>query len=373
MRIKGNGNIFLITAKEFKMNNSFGKVFFIMIILFSADRYLLFAQGPAITGHIETTYNYYFGDTTMNMLRSYDALSNQILLNNVHIALNGSPSEKVSYTAELDFGTDAAVHGLLHVPGIDIGPGAAVDVQEAYITYAFSDNVKFTGGKFVTFEGIEVIEGPANPTISRGYLFGLAEAFTHVGGYFTFIVSNAFDFKIGIVNGWDVLVDNNKDKTVIGRAGVNLGNPLALGASFSWGVEQGEPSDDARTSLDLTGVTKVIPRVALNFQVNYGSETIDSIDASWVGFGVQPVISLSDHVDLGARVEYFADNDGVRTLGIPDFNSLNITLVPTFKYDSFTFRIEYRLDSASDEIFPVSEEDPSKTSSTISLGVSCSF
>jgi hypothetical protein len=354
------------------MKKNLSILFFLILILFGQKS---FGQNvPAISGYIEATYNYYFGDTTINMLRSYDALSNQILLNNVHLAFTGAPSEKVSYAAELDFGTDAAVHGLVHVPGVDIGPGVAVDVQEAYITYAFSDKVKFTGGKFVTFEGIEVIEGPANPTISRGYLYGLAEAFTHVGGYFTFAASNQIDFKIGAVNGWDVLVDNNKDKTIIGRFAVNTGDPLAFGISGSWGVEQAEPSDDARFSIDLTGVTKVIPKVTLNFQVNYGAETIDTIDAAWVGFGIQPVIALSDNVDLGARIEYFSDKDGVRTgFGIPDFNALNLTLVPTFKYDGFTFRVEYRLDSASDEIFPVSEDVPSKTSSTISFGVSCNL
>lgn len=353
------------------MNLFFNKVIKASLIITGAVSNL-FGQGPAISGHVETTYNYYFGDTTVNMLRSYDARSNQILLNNVHIALTGTPSEKVSYAAELDFGTDAAVHGLLHQTALGAGP-VAVDIQEAYISYTFSDYFKFTGGKFVTFEGIEVIEGPANPTISRGYLYGLAESFTHVGAYFTFIPSDQVDIKLGLVNGWDLLIDNNKDKTFIGRFGVNLGDPLAFGVSFSWGVEQPEPSNDARTSLDLTGVTKVIPGVALNFQANYGAERIDTLDATWIGFGIQPVISISEHVDLGARVEYFSDNDGVRTLGIPDFNSLNVTIVPTFKYDGFTFRIEYRLDNASDEIFPVSEDNPSKTSSTVSLGVSCSL
>jgi hypothetical protein len=353
------------------MNNFYKTLYFTALIMLPAALNL-FAQAPAITGHVEATYNYYFGDTTVNMLRSYDARANQILLNNAHIALNGSPSEKLSYTAEVDFGTDAGVHGLLHQVGS--GYAIGVDLQEAYMTYAFSDKFKFTGGKFVTFEGIEVIEGPVNPTISRGYLYGLAEAYTHVGGYFTFLPSDQVDIKIGVVNGWDLLIDNNKNKTIIGRLGVNLGDPLAFGISGSWGVEQLAPSDDARTSVDLTGVTKVVKGIALNFQVNYGAETIDTIDATWVGFGIQPVISLSDNLDLGTRVEYFSDSDGIRTgTFITDFNTLNVTLVPTFKWDGFTFRVEYRLDSASDEIFPVSEDAPSKTSSTISLGVSCNF
>ncbi len=353
------------------MNNLYNRILMTALFVFPAALNL-FAQAPVITGHVEATYNYYFGDTTVNMLRSYDARSNQILLNNAHIALNGSPSEKLSYTAEVDFGTDAGVHGLLNQTGG--GPSIGVDLQEAYMTYSFSDKFKFTGGKFGTFEGIEVIEGPVNPTISRGYMYGLAEAYCHVGAYFTFVASDKVDIKLGVVNGWDLLIDNNKDKTIIGRFGVNLGDPLAFGISGSWGVEQLAPSDDARASLDLTGVTKVIKGVALNFQVNYGAETIDTIDATWVGFGIQPVISLSDNFDLGTRIEYFSDSDGIRTgTLITDFNTLNVTLVPTFKWDGFTFRVEYRLDSASDEIYPVSEDAPSKTSSTISLGVSCNF
>jgi hypothetical protein len=351
------------------MNNIFNRILLTMVVVFIANGLLLFAQGPVISGHIEATYNYYFGDTTVNALRSYDARTNQILLNNAHIALSGAPSEKLSYVAEVDLGTDAGVHGLLtQVSG---GPSIGVDLQEAYMTYAFSDKFKFTGGKFVTFEGIEVIEGPINPTISRGYLYGLAEPYCHVGGYFTFVASNEIDFKLGVINGWDLLIDNNKDKTIIGRAGVNLGDPLALGASFSWGVEQ-VASDNARTSLDLTGVTKAIPRVALNFQVNYGAETFGTLDATWMGFGIQPVFSLSDNIDLGTRLEYFSDKDGVRT-GTPDLNILNVTVVPTFKCDGFAFRFEYRFDNANKEIFPVSEDVPSKTSSTVSVGVSCNL
>ncbi len=328
--------------------------------------------GPSITGHIEVTYNYYFGDTTVNVLRSYDAKADQILLNNAHIAFSGDPSKKLSYDAEIDLGTDAGVHGLLNQTGG--GPGIGVDIQEAYMTYSFTDDFKFTGGRFATFEGIEVIEGPANPTISRGYLYGLAEAYTHVGGYFTFIASNQVDVKFGVVNGWDLLIDNNKDKTIIGRLGINLGDPLAFGASFSWGVEQPDPSNNSRTSIDLTGLTKVIPGVTLNFQANYGAESFGTVDASWFGFGIQPVISLSDIIDIGTRLEYFSDKDGVRTgTGIKDFNALNVTLVPTFRMDDFTFRVEYRFDNSNNAIFPVSNDIPSKTSSTVSLGISCSL
>ncbi len=329
--------------------------------------------GPAFSGYIEGTYNYNLSGGTTNALRSYDARANQILLNNVHLVAAGSPSNKVSYYADFDFGTDAAVHGLLHQPSFTAPIG--VDIQEAAITYSFSDQFKFTGGKFVTFEGIEVIEGPNNPTISRGYLYGLAEPYTHVGGYLNFIPSRQVDIKLGIVNGWDLLVDNNMDKTIISRVGINLGDPLAFGISLLTGVEQVN-SENWRNSVDLTGVTKAINGVALNFQVNYGSETFtDSsgadTDTKWFGFTIQPVITLTTMLDLGLRAEYFADDQGART-GIDDLNVLNLTVVPTLKLDGLTIRFEYRFDNSNKEIF-VEKDKLSKNSNTISFGISCNL
>lgn len=117
----------------------------ILILIFSSIKtFLSFAQ-PTFSGFIESSYIYNLSKGTTNSLRSYDAKANQILLNNVHIVVSGAASDKVSYTAELDFGTDAAVHGLLHQAGSGAGP-IAVDVQEGYLTYAFSDEFKFTRG-----------------------------------------------------------------------------------------------------------------------------------------------------------------------------------------------------------------------------------
>jgi len=351
------------------MEKKFSLIIFLTLVFVGQKS---FAQKtPNFSGYIETTYNYNLSNSNTNALRSYDARANQILLNNVHLNVSGNPSDKVSYTTEFDFGTDAAVHGLLHQAGTGGAP-IGVDVQEAYMTYAFSDKFKFTGGKFVTFEGIEVIEGPFNPTISRGYLYGLAEPYTHVGGYLTFVASDKMDFKLGVVNGWDLLIDNNPDKTIISRLGMNLGDPLAFVLSYITGIEQAN-SKNWRNSFDLTGVTKVIPGVALNFQTNYGTETFtDSTGdthAKWFGFTLQPIVALTDNIDLGLRAEYFADDDGVRT-GVANLKAFNFTITPALKFDGLLFRLEYRLDNSNKEIF-VEKNKVVKNSNTISLGVSC--
>jgi hypothetical protein len=337
------------------------------ILLLMAIPMLAQKSGPEFSGYIDASYNYNFSKGNTNSLRSYDARANQILLNNVHLAASGNPSSKLSYIAEFDFGTDAGVHGLLN----QVAPGAGpigVALEEAAITHSFSDQWKFTGGKFVTFEGIEVIQSTSNPTISRGYLYGLAEPFTHVGGYLTFIPSNEIDIKLGVVNGWDLLIDNNTDKTIISRLGINLGDPLSFGLSFSNGIEQPN-SSNWRNSLDVTGATKAIPGVTLNFQGNFGTETIDAVDKKWFGFGIQPVIPLGGNFELGLRGEYFADDQGART-GVADLKAFNLTLAPAVKCDGATFRFEYRIDKANHSVF-VEKNGTAKNSNIVSFEFSC--
>jgi hypothetical protein len=125
------------------MNSLFKKLFFVFLLAFFIVCHIIFAQntGPAFSGYIEGTYNYNFSKGMTNSLRCYDYRSNQILLDNAHIVVSGNPSNKVSYNADLDFGTDALIHGLLH-QGSDNAHPIGVDVQEAYVNYAFSDKFK---------------------------------------------------------------------------------------------------------------------------------------------------------------------------------------------------------------------------------------
>ena len=331
------------------------------------------STSPQISGFIETTYNLNFAFPLTNSLRSYDARANQILLNNAHFSLSGS-SKVLMYTAEIDFGTDASVHGLVHqgISGINGGP-IGVDIQEAYITYQPLKEIGLTVGRFVTLEGIEVIEGPANPTISRGYLFGLAEPFSHVGGYFKISPSDSFFIKLGAINGWDLFLDNNNFKTIISEIGFNF-DPVAFDIAYYVGAEQPANNTNLRHSVDLTGITKIIPNVDLWFQGNYGTErkaALDGKDASWYGFGLQPLISLTDSHLLGVRYELFSDSGGART-GTSELLAHNLSIVPTYKLNSFMLRGEYRLDLANKEAF-LTEKGTSKTSNTVSLGFSYNF
>src|SRR5258708_16699814 len=98
-------------------------------------------------------------------------------------------------------------------------------VQTCALPISFIGGFTFTAGKFATYEGIEVIEGPADPTITRGFLFWLAEPVTHVGAKLHY-TTGPVDVGVGLVNGWDTnntlfeTGDNNNQKTLIWRAAV---------------------------------------------------------------------------------------------------------------------------------------------------------
>jgi hypothetical protein len=305
---------------------------------------------PRISGFVDATYNYNTRDpmSGLSAYHSYTAQHDTVLLNAAHLALTGTGAEDaISYAIELDIGSDAAVNS-----GDD-----DVDLQEAYVAYTSKMGLGLKAGKFVTFSGIEVIESISNPTISRGFLFGLAECFTHAGVLLTYKFTPELDAAFGVVNGWDVVKDNNDGKTLAGKVGYTTDRYLATLSGYA-GPEQpaGGPldSDNIRLSGDLTGMVKIGP-VDLWAQVNAGSEegasaVMEGEDARWVGAGLQPVWHILDRLALGARGEVFSDREGART-GIPQ-TLYNLSLAPAFTIvNGFVVRGELRVDRSNKKVY----------------------
>jgi hypothetical protein len=297
---------------------------------------------PKISGFVDLTYNYNTRDPMdgVTPFHSYTARHDTLLLNAAHLALSGA-GEAVSYAVEVDVGSDAAVNS-----GDD-----DVDLQEAYLAYVSRIGLGIKAGKFVTFQGIEVIESGANPTISRGFLFGLAEPFTHAGALLTYKINSQLDVAAGVVNGWDLVVDNNRGKTVVGKVGYASG-PAVVTASGYAGPEQQGNADNMRLSGDVTGMV-AIGALTLWGQVNAGSEeevALDGGTARWFGAGLQPVWRALDQLLIGARAEIFRDADGARTGA--EQTLYNLTVTPSFTLTTgLVLRGELRVDWSSSDVF----------------------
>jgi hypothetical protein len=210
----------------------------------------------------------------------------------------------------------------------------------------------------------------------------MAEPYTHVGGVLTY-VAGPLDFAAGVVNGWDQANDNNSGKTWVGKIGMNFGEKLSGTLSGYHGPEQNpgtavngitpQNSGNNRDSLDLTVPTKLIPKVDLFLQGNIGTEKnavanpngTAAVDdrASWSGAGIQPVVHLTDKLSLGARLEYFEDNNGART-GFRNNSMTNFTVTPGYKInDNLLVRAEYRYDTSNKKVW-VDDENKAKDSAS---------
>lgn len=299
-----------------------------------------------LAGHVASTFNYNLMDPAggVTPLHSYTAPHNTFLLNQAHVALTGA-DDHFSYAVEIDAGTDAVINS----------GGSYFDIQEAYVTYTADSGLGFKAGKFVTFNGIEVIESPANPTISRGFLFGLAEPYTHVGALGTYKISDTLDVALGAVSGWDLIVDNNDNKTIVAKLGVTK-EKLGLVLSSYAGKETN--NTDWRATFDATAVLK-LTKMDLWLQGNVGFEegvAAMGEDGMWLGFGVQPVYHVDDKLSLCGRLEAFLDGDGARTGA--EQTLVNVSVTPSYMvHEHVTVRFEGRLDFSTEDVFVNADGD----------------
>jgi hypothetical protein len=318
---------------------------------------------PTITGYVEAGYSINFSDTNVGHpvpLRVYDPAGHSFALHAAHLAITHKFTDAISAVIEIDAGRDAAFDTGTAYPSAN-SPFTAFDVQEAYANYG-GGMFTLTAGKFVTYEGIEVIEGPLNPTITRGLLFGWAEPFTHTGVKLHFQPMDAFNIGVGVVNGWDQLTDNNGAKTFIARAAITT--PILFAAlSGSFGGEQTGENGNPRYSVDLTGSLTLSQAFVLWFQANFGGEKNAAVpdmmtkDASWWGIGLQPVFTAGAF-SLGGRLELFDDPDGARTQLALKGKYYNITITPGIKLaDAFKIRAEFRVDIANLEVLSKAKKE----------------
>lgn len=324
---------------------------------------------PKINGFIDTIYNYNthkpasqttkIGNpgtkTAGSSLSSFITTADDITFNNAQLAFTGSVKD-TNYVIKIDAGSDANV---IHPSGG--GSTSNFDVEEAYFTTPLlNTGATLKLGKFVTLEGIEVIESMNDPTISRGHLFGMAEPFTHVGFLLSRPLPNplsGLELRAGLVNGWDVLTDNNTGKTFLGGLGINYGDWGTGGLSVYYGPEQAGNNSHNRTSVDLTlankPLPKLLPQLTLNYQGNWGQEDgINTHTDYWYGFGIQPVYQFTDKFSLGGRIEQMANKFGSRFGTSVGGKMTNFTITPTYKLkDNITTRVEYRHDIGDKKFF----------------------
>lgn len=218
----------------------------------------------------------------------------------------------VTGVIDLTFGNhgDLGNYGNKQSPlGAGIGT-TGLAIKQAYVSWAASDKVTFTGGQYGTNVGYEVIDAPVNFNYSLSNLFGNGP-FYHTGIKLDVAPADNFAFMLGVNNGLDSKDDNNSAKGVAAQIYVAPVDGWDLWLNY-FGSNEGSKSDPAKyTWLDITTAYQVTDNflVGLN-AVPYGALKTDSGTQKWSGAALYLNGSLTEKFGLGVRGEYFDNSEG---------------------------------------------------------------
>ena len=283
-----------------------------------------------LTGYITTSYIYDFGNTGDRITgRFYDRFHDTFIPNALRLGIEKlAATDKVDIGVrfELLFGTDAEVTQALVDDGT-FNLGRYGDLTEAYITVnaPLGDEnhyVQFKAGKMWTLMGFEVIDDVLDPNLSVGNQFTYLENFTNMGVGADFKLGSKFDAQLRLINGWDVVEDNNSNKSLMGRLGWTPSPAFTLGVLGYWGPEKTDNDEDTRQGFEALATFKGLSKTTLVAQFDYGSEEHSAADggsATWWGLGGWLLYDLGARSQIALRADYVDDKDGVRTSNVYGF------------------------------------------------------
>ncbi|WAC13905.1 porin [Dyadobacter pollutisoli] len=321
------------------------------------------AQGAfAFSGYLDSYYmaNFNKPASRSNMgatnARVFDQKSGQFSL--------GLVQTKVVYTNA----KSEAVVDLTFGPNANLGNygnalfNTALAIKQAYFTYKFTDKFSMTAGQFGTHIGYEVIDAPANFNYSLSNLFNNGP-FYHAGLKATYAFSDRASLMVGLVNNVDGLGDNNRKKGFISQLyfkPVENWNVYLnyIGSNEANSIDStGKQPDGFYQVFDLTTSFQITPKFLLGLNAAYGSQKGDyqgyggPVDSeSWSGFAIYANSALTDNFGIGARYEYFNNDNGVRGLLTPaglgtKVNSVTLTGNISLADGHILVKPEFRLDA----------------------------
>jgi hypothetical protein len=320
--------------------------------------------GLKFGGMIYGSYNYNFNspDSRNNDLRIFDTKANNFTFDFAQLSVAKEEEGGVGFKLLLDYGRTArGISSDWRGDGSFTNGTDNFEVQEAYMTYTagIGKGLGIKAGKFVTLLGQEVIESPNNFNISRSFMFGYAIPFTHTGVLFSYPFHDAVSLTAGVVNGWDNVIDSNKSKTFLGGLTLKPFEAVTWTFNGTYGAEQPNRGGSKRGVFDTVLTYNMNENITLAANYDRGTEgEIGLNGGSAVWQGVAGYVSVGGalfHPDwapfsISQRLEWFSDEDGVRTGTAQDLWETTTTLKWKLT-DSLHARVEYRHDESSKKVF----------------------
>jgi putative OmpL-like beta-barrel porin-2 len=238
------------------------------------------------------------------------------------------------------------------------------NIEEAYGSYLapVGKGLTIDVGKFVTNAGAEVIEAKDDWNYSRSLLFQLAIPLYHSGVRLTYSPNDKVTLMGGVINGWNVVNDNNTGKSVMASLTYKPTGSVSLVENYIGGPEQANDNSNWRNLSDTVLSYTVNPQLSLMANYDYAHDTLGTpvptlnlpagASVHWQGVAGYLKYQANKYVAVVPRVEYFNDPQGIQTgfLGGQNLTDATVTL-EVKPADNFMWRIEYRGDFSNQSPF----------------------
>ena len=279
-------------------------------------------------------------------------------------AIDTSNGWDVGGRIDVLFGSDAR---FTEVPGLELERDGSASKWNSHTYYRLSMPQAYAeigGGKWsakvghwYTTIGYERVTALQNFFYSHAYTMAYGEPFTHTGVLLNYAVSDSVSAHAAVHSGWNSF-DGNRER-------------LGFLGGVKW------TSVDAQTDLAFTATTgdqinnlnaysnrslySIVLTQRLNDDLTYifqhdnawqNDDRGQGVDSEWYGINQYLLYTLNDCWSMGARLEWFRDDDGVRvpnwagntgaagsyweaTLGMNWTPGTNLTLRPEIRWDWF--------------------------------------
>jgi hypothetical protein len=288
--------------------------------------------------------------------------TNTFTLEEVELDVQAELTPWAGLRTDLNFrGTDR-----LGTDVVDFGDLSADEILEQgylYLVLPKDWGLPFEGtfrfGKFNAPVGWELLDPPDLYQFSRGQPFNFGLPFNVTGAFLALTFNPIVDLQLYVVNGWDLLQDNNNMKTFGGRLGITPIPDVNVGFSLITGPELADNDDDYRTVFDTDLTIKLIAGLVIGAEFQYGWEenvAAGGGDAEWLAGLVTLHYDFTDIIGLTFRFDIFDDQDGSR---LPNDNpaisrqtTYALTLAPTFALaKGVLVRAEFKYTKADENVF----------------------
>jgi hypothetical protein len=313
----------------------------------------------AVNTFVSTAYIYNTNRpaTGTNSYRVFDFNDNSFNLDVAELVVQIAPSKPNDAGFRVDFTAGNSIPQIVKSQDQTV---AQFDLQQAFVSYIapIGSGLRFDFGKYVTHLGYELIEGydGYNDNYSRSILFGYAIPFTHTGVKASYAFSSKVAAMVEVVNGWDLVRDNNHSKSVGAQLSLTPVAPFSVLLNWIGGAEIANNNHTNRNVFDVVAILKPTKTLTLGLNGDYGVENGTSVvnpgsDATWKGIAGYATLAVTDKFSVALRGETFHDDDGVR-LGTTTKATLSeITFTPTYKFTNHVLlRGEARYDKANQPI-----------------------